>query len=220
VLFLQNHDQTGNRAGGERLASLVDSPARLRAAVALQLLAPQIPLIFMGEERGARTPFHYFTSHADPALAQAVRDGRRREFSRFPEFQGAGALSDPNDPATYVASKPRASAADAHAWMRDYAVLLHLRARLIAPRLAGAVSLGAAAIGERGVFARWELAGGARLTVYANFGPDRVALPEALQAGAEAYATLLFESVAGARDALVHGEVCGDSTVWLLEEPA
>ena len=220
VLFLQNHDQIGNRAGGERLASLVDNPARLRAAVALQLLAPQIPLIFLGEERGSRTPFHYFTSHADPALAQAVREGRRREFSRFPEFQAAAAMADPNDPDTYLASKPRASAADAHAWMRDYAVLLHLRARLIAPRLPGATSLGAAAIGERGVFARWELAGGARLTVYANFGSDRLALPEPLQAGPESHATLLFESVAGARDALVQREVCGDSTVWLLEEPA
>ncbi len=222
VLFLQNHDQAGNRAGGERLASLVDNPARLRAAVALQLLAPQIPLIFMGEERGARTPFHYFTSHADPALAQAVREGRRREFSRFPEFQGSAtaALADPNAPETYLASKPRASSADAHVWMRDYAILLHLRARLIAPRLPGATSLGASAIGEHGVFARWELAGGARLTVYTNLGPDRLALPESLQAGLEAYAALLFESVAGARDALFQGEVCGDSTVWLLEEPA
>ncbi|MFD4836669.1 malto-oligosyltrehalose trehalohydrolase [Achromobacter sp. NPDC058515] len=223
VLFLQNHDQTGNRARGERLASLVDSRQRLRAAVALQLLAPQIPLIFMGEESGARAPFLYFTSHADPALARAVREGRQREFSAFPEFAGdapAAQLPDPNDPATYDASNPWAGAEDADEWMRDYAALLQLRARLISPRLAGATSLGAAAIGERSVFARWELADGARLTVYANLGPERQAVPPALQSGPDLYATLLFESLAGGRDALAHGELCPDCTVWLLEEAA
>jgi maltooligosyltrehalose trehalohydrolase len=221
VLFLQNHDQTGNRALGERLAGLVDEPARLRAAVALQLLAPQIPLIFMGEERGSRTPFLYFTSHADPALAEAVRAGRQREFSGFASFsaQDAAALPDPNDPATYQASRPTADGADAQAWMRDYAALLQLRTRLIAPRLAGAGSLGASAIGTHAVFARWELAGGARLSVYANLGPQRQPLPAPLRPGADVYATLLFESQAGGRDALAADELCGDTTVWLLEEP-
>lgn len=222
VLFLQNHDQTGNRARGERLASLVGEPARLRAAVALQLLAPQIPLIFMGEERGSRTPFLYFTSHADPALAQAVREGRRREFSRFDSFAADGAcarLPDPNAASTYDASRPRAGA-DAEEWMRGYAALLQLRARLIAPRLAGAASLGASAIGGHAVFARWRLADGARLSVYANLGPARVPVPPALAAGADVYATLLFESNAGGREALAAGELCGDTTVWLLEEPA
>ncbi|SSW66891.1 malto-oligosyltrehalose trehalohydrolase [Achromobacter agilis] len=222
VLFLQNHDQTGNRASGERLATLVDEPARLRAAVALQLLAPQIPLIFTGEEYGSRTPFLYFTSHADPALAQAVRDGRRREFARFASFAGddaAARLRDPNDPATYDASRPRAGQ-DAQAWLRDYTLLLGLRARLIAPRLAGAVSLGATAVGERAVFARWELAGGARLSVYANLGPERQPVPPSVLAGAGSRAALLFESRAGGHDALARRELCGDTTVWLLEEPA
>lgn len=222
VLFLQNHDQTGNRAFGERLTSLVDEPARLRAAVALQLLAPQIPLIFMGEEHGSRTPFLYFTSHADPALAQAVRDGRRREFARFAQFAGADAarrLPDPNDPATWLASHAEPGD-DARQWLETYTALLQLRARLIAPRLAGAVSLGASAVGRHGVFARWRLADGARLEVYANLGPRRLPLPQALLPGADLYATLLFESLAGGRDGLAHGELCGDTTVWLLEEPA
>ena len=221
VLFLQNHDQTGNRALGERLTSLVDESERLRAAVVLQLLAPQIPLIFLGEERGSRTPFLYFTSHADPALAQAVRDGRRREFSRFAAYAdgAAASLPDPNDPATFLASRPE-SGADADAWLREYAALLDLRARLIAPRLAGAASLGAAAIGSHAVFARWELADGARLTVYANLGPRREPVPEPLRAGADVYATLLFESQPGGRDGVARDELCGDTTVWLLEEPA
>lgn len=222
VLFLQNHDQTGNRALGERLAALVESPGRLRAAVALQLLAPQIPLIFMGEERGSRAPFLYFTSHADPALAHAVREGRRREFSRFASFSGAGVASrlpDPNDPATYEASRPGAGE-DAQAWMRDYAALLQLRARLIAPRLAGAASLGASAMGGHAVFARWELADGARLSVYANLGPQRQQVPAPLLPGADPRAALLFESRDGGCDGLVRGGLGGDTTVWLLEEPA
>ncbi|WP_313621651.1 malto-oligosyltrehalose trehalohydrolase [Achromobacter sp.] len=223
VLFLQNHDQTGNRARGERLTALVDSPQRLRAAVALQLLSPQIPLIFMGEERGARAPFLYFTSHTNAALAQAVRDGRQREFAAFPEFSGdtpATQVPDPNDPATYQASAPWRDDPDSAEWLRDYTALLQLRARLIAPRLAGAVSLGAAAVGDRSVFARWELADGARLTVYTNLGPRLQTVPESLKPGPDVYATLLYESPAGGRDRLEHGELCPDCTVWLLEEPA
>ncbi|KXJ66328.1 malto-oligosyltrehalose trehalohydrolase [Achromobacter xylosoxidans] len=223
VLFLQNHDQTGNRARGERLTELVDTPQRLRAAVALQLLAPQIPLIFMGEERGSRAPFLYFTSHTDPELAQAVRDGRQREFSAFPEFAGdspAAQLPDPNDESTYHASYPWQDEPDAGQWMRDYTALLQLRARMIAPRLAGAVSLGAAAVGDRSVFARWELADGARLTVYANLGPNPQTVPDSLMPGPDVFATLLFESPAGGRDRLAQGELCPDSTVWLLEDAA
>lgn len=223
VLFLQNHDQTGNRARGERLTALVDSAQRLRAAVALQLLAPQIPLIFMGEERGSRTPFLYFTSHTDPDLAQAVRDGRQREFAAFPEFSGdspAARLPDPNDAATYHASAPWQDEPDATDWMRDYTALLQLRARLIAPRLAGAVSLGAAAVGDRSVVARWELADGARLTLFANLGPVVQPVPQSLMPGPDLYATLLFETPAGGRDRLAQGELCPDSTVWLLEQAA
>src|SRR3546814_14646502 len=80
VLFLQNHDQIGNRAFGERLTTLA-RPSALRAAMALVLLSPQIPLLFMGEEVGATAPFLYFTSYTDQGFAQAVRDGRRQEFA-------------------------------------------------------------------------------------------------------------------------------------------
>ncbi|MNT67562.1 hypothetical protein D3C72_2057160 [compost metagenome] len=70
------------------------------------------------------------------------------------------------------------------------------------------------------MFARWELADGARLTVYTNLGPAHQAVPAPLMPGPDVYATLLFESLAGGRDALARGELCPDSTVWLLEEPA
>jgi maltooligosyltrehalose trehalohydrolase len=82
VLAIQNHDQVGNRANGERLSLLV-CDEKLRLAAALLLLAPYVPLLFMGEEYGETSPFLYFVSHGDPALVQAVREGRRREFEHF-----------------------------------------------------------------------------------------------------------------------------------------
>jgi maltooligosyltrehalose trehalohydrolase len=79
---LQNHDQVGNRAKGERTSHLV-SQGLLKVGAALVLTSPFIPMIFQGEEWGASTPFQYFTDHQDPELAQAVREGRRREFAAF-----------------------------------------------------------------------------------------------------------------------------------------
>ena len=80
--YLQNHDQVGNRARGERSSHLM-STGRLQIAAALVLTAPFVPLLFQGEEWAASTPFLYFTDHADPELGRAVREGRRREFAGF-----------------------------------------------------------------------------------------------------------------------------------------
>jgi maltooligosyltrehalose trehalohydrolase len=101
VVSAQNHDQVGNRATGDRLGHLV-SPGRVRAAAALLLTSPFVPLLFQGEEWAASTPFLYFTDHEDPDLGRAVSDGRRREFASFgwaPED-----VPDPQDPATHAAS--------------------------------------------------------------------------------------------------------------------
>jgi len=82
VSFLQNHDQIGNRARGERLHHLADLE-RVKAGAALLLTGPFVPLLFQGEEWAASSPFAYFTDHEDPELGQAVREGRRREFVAF-----------------------------------------------------------------------------------------------------------------------------------------
>lgn len=82
VVFSQNHDQVGNRAAGDRLASLLDYEG-LKLAAGVTLLSPFLPLIFMGEEYGETHPFQYFTSHGDPDLVAAVRKGRQEEFARF-----------------------------------------------------------------------------------------------------------------------------------------
>ena len=174
VLFLQNHDQIGNRAFGERLTVLAD-PQALRAAQALLLLAPAIPLLFMGEETGAREPFLYFTDHAVPALADAVRDGRRQEFAHFAAFADQArreAIPDPNAHATFAQSRPQPADTDTQTWITT---LLGLRRQHITPVLVGARSLGAQAIGAAAVCARWQLGNGQRLTIALNLA--NVALP-------------------------------------------
>jgi maltooligosyltrehalose trehalohydrolase len=100
VLCTQNHDQVGNRARGERLSQLLPV-LQLKAAAALLLLAPNVPLLFQGEEWGASSPFQYFTDHADPELARAVSAGRQRE------FPSSDAVPDPQYPTTFRNSQLR-----------------------------------------------------------------------------------------------------------------
>ncbi|HUC17146.1 MAG TPA: malto-oligosyltrehalose trehalohydrolase [Acetobacteraceae bacterium] len=178
VIFLQNHDQVGNRAFGERLTALTD-PAALAAAKLLLLLAPQIPLLFMGEEWGETKPFLFFTDHREE-LAHLVREGRRREFSRFADFANPKArarIPDPNDPATFVSSipAPASERTKAQETVRAFhARLLALRAAHIAPHLPGTRALGAEVLGISGVRAAWRLGNEAELTIAANFGPESV----------------------------------------------
>lgn len=180
VAFLQNHDQIGNRAFGERLTILADHDA-LRAAILLLLLSPQIPLIFMGEEHGETRPFLYFTDHHDRDLATAVRHGRRQEFAKFEEFSSEEAqrrIPDPNDKASFDASIPQSADAEdraAAAWFAFYRGLLRLRREAIMPGIPGARSIGAQALGTGGVRAAWRLGSGALLTIAVNFGADALA---------------------------------------------
>jgi maltooligosyltrehalose trehalohydrolase len=137
VVCLQNHDQVGNRATGERLSSLVP-PEALRLGAAVLLLSPYVPLLFMGEEYGELNPFLYFVSHGDPALVEAVREGRRREFAAF---GWATDLPDPQAETTFTRSRLDWSrlGAPAHARLRAlYTDLLSLRRREAALRPAAA----------------------------------------------------------------------------------
>jgi maltooligosyltrehalose trehalohydrolase len=131
VICLQNHDQIGNRAFGDRLGQQID-PALLRALTALLLLAPETPLLFMGQEWAADTPFLYFTDHA-PDLGRLVTEGRRREFSRFTAFADQNVrarIPDPQAASTFEASRLRWSerTQPGHAGMLAlHRALLHLR---------------------------------------------------------------------------------------------
>ncbi|WP_075631619.1 malto-oligosyltrehalose trehalohydrolase [Novacetimonas hansenii] len=175
ILFLQNHDQIGNRAFGERLDRLAD-PRALLAAYALLLLSPQIPMLFMGEEWGSTRPFLFFTSH-NAALGRIVRDGRRAELAAFSHFSDPAVretIPDPNDPATFEAScLPKSDRQSARAQDRINLIthLLALRAKWIVPRLRDAHALDARAIGQAAVIARWRMNDGAVLTIMLNLGP-------------------------------------------------
>ena len=169
VSFLQNHDQIGNRALGERLTRLTD-PARLRAATALLLLCPQIPLTFMGDEVGSEAPFLFFTDFHDD-LADAVREGRRAEFAGHPGFgeeEAREAIPDPNARTTFETSR-LLPGPDAAAWQALYRDLLTIRRERIVPLLDDAMAIGAEVIGDRALHARWRL-GGSTLTLAINLG--------------------------------------------------
>ena len=123
VICAQNHDQIGNRAQGDRLP-----PAVSRIAAACLLFAPQVPLLFMGEEYGEQAPFQFFTDHDDPAIAQATREGRRKEFAKFAAFAGED-VPDPQARQSFERSKLRPERGD-ESLRTLYAELIELRRHL------------------------------------------------------------------------------------------
>jgi maltooligosyltrehalose trehalohydrolase len=135
IFCSQNHDQVGNRALGDR-------PARdeLRIRAGCLLLAPQTPLLFMGEEYGERRPFQFFTDHRDPAIAEATREGRRREFARFSGF-AAEDVPDPQDPTTFERSRldPSGGDPELRAFYRELLRLRRGLPREVAARADGQV---------------------------------------------------------------------------------
>jgi maltooligosyltrehalose trehalohydrolase len=126
IACLQNHDQVGNRALGDRIGQIV-SPGRARIGAALLLTGPYVPLLFAGEEWNASSPFRYFTDHEDPELGRAVREGRRAEFAHF--GWDPDRVPDPQDPATFAVSRldwserQRTGHADMLAWYRELLAL-------------------------------------------------------------------------------------------------
>ncbi|RDS79496.1 malto-oligosyltrehalose trehalohydrolase [Dyella monticola] len=179
VLFLQNHDQVGNRPMGERLTCLVDD-ADLRAAMVVVTLSPMIPLFFMGEEWGCRTPFYYFTAY-DGELAEKVRNGRREEFSHFAGFtdpQRRARIPDPNALDTYAASIPRMQDDEQGVeWKHWFAGLLQLRQRYLCPRLESSCALGCEVLGDKALYARWRLSDGHYWEIALNVSGQDVSLP-------------------------------------------
>jgi maltooligosyltrehalose trehalohydrolase len=139
VAFLQDHDQVGNRAAGDRLSATL-SPALLRVGAGLLLTSPFTPMLWMGEEWGARTPWQFFTSHPEPELGAAVARGRREEFATH-GWDASTSVPDPQDPATFQRSKLDWSELDGepHAelleWYRRLIALRRSRPELADPRL-------------------------------------------------------------------------------------
>ena len=176
VSFLQNHDQIGNRARGDRIGMLAP-PAAVRAAAAAVLLAPQIPMLFQGEEWAAGTPFPFFSDLA-PVFASAVRDGRIAAFAVDPED-----LFDPFDPATFAAARLdwNEQRLSRHARMLDwYRAILRVRRREIVPLIPGIRRAGAWHVDDGVVRVTWE--GEARdLMLTLNLASRHAPLPAPLR---------------------------------------
>ncbi len=208
VICLQNHDQIGNRAMGERLTALAD-PQALRAATALLLLSPFIPLLFMGEEVESKTPFLFFTDHNDE-LAELVRKGRRAEFKHFAAFQDPArrdSIPDPNAASTFQASIPDFGG-DASFVQR----LLQVRRDRVTPGIPGARTAGVSVLGKHALAARWTLGTGETLVIAINLGDEKPGIP--MPSG-----DMIFEVPAGAWDGAMYGFLVERSaTVWI--EPA
>ena len=218
VAFLQNHDQVGNRAFGERLGQLAASDT-LAAVTAVLLLAPQPPLLFMGEEFAAAQPFLYFCDFAEnPALAQAVTEGRRREFAQFKRFADPAVrerIPDPNAVGTFAACVLDWSALERPPHSQVLLLcrhLLQLRQQEIVPRIAGIVGNAAVTrIGRRALRLRWTCRDGL-LDLHANLGPQ-----EAVTARAPA-GRLLFATANCGTETLAGGRLPPWSVAWHFTE--
>lgn len=216
VAFMQNHDQIGNRAFGERL-SVLSSPESLRALSAIMLLAPSPPLLFMGQEWAAAEPFLFFCDFGEE-LAGKVTEGRRKEFERFPQFsdpETRAGIPDPNALDTFVASKPnwadRGRAPHAE-WLAMHRELLRLRHDAVVPHLEQESEQQASyrLLGERGLRAEWIFGDGYRLTLLANLGAAAV---EDVAFPSEA---LLYRTGNGVEAGMEGGALPAWSLAWFL----
>ncbi|AFG36412.1 malto-oligosyltrehalose trehalohydrolase [Spirochaeta africana] len=187
VHFLQNHDQTGNRAFGERIHELAD-PRAVAAAHAALLLAPQPPMLYMGEEWSASTPFQFFCDFGED-LADAVRNGRRQEFAKFPEFSDPALVAripDPNSPETCAASRLNWQEREQEphrSKLREMQALLELRRTYIVPLLEGIWHHSQAAalpLGDQALLCVFHAAGSPSLALAVNLGDQAVDCSQAL----------------------------------------
>jgi len=215
VSFLQNHDQIGNRALGKRIVQIAGSAA-LKAALTCLLLAPSPPLLFMGEEFGAATPFLFFCDFGAD-LASKVAEGRRSEFAKFAQFsspQAQAQIPDPNSKATFLASKLKWNSLDKQEhreWLKFYRELLACRRNEIVPKIPDIMPGKASfhVIGEKAVSVAWPLVGGGRLRLLANLSGSKIGIPE------EPRGRLLYSTP---RPAVQAHQLAAVSAAWWLDE--
>jgi maltooligosyltrehalose trehalohydrolase len=213
ISFLQNHDQVGNRAYGERILSLANSQA-VRTVMAILLLAPSPPLLFMGEEFGAQTPFLFFCDF-EAELAKAVTDGRREEFAKFAQFRDPATrntIPDPNAQSTFIDSKLNWSSLqepEHEQWLDFYSQLLALRQKEIVSFVCRSKGSGLDAaysvLKGCGLSVQWE-AEKRTLDLVANFGNEPIAVTH------PAEARLIYSTVHHA----VAGSVPPSSVAWYV----
>ncbi len=212
VSFLQNHDQIGNRAFGERICQLAE-PGAIEAAMAILLLAPSPVLVFMGEEFAASTPFLFFCDFG-PELAAKVSAGRRAEFPKFlTAHSSESEIPDPNSPETFLRSKldwTSIGKGPARDWLNLYCRLLATRQREIVPLLPK-IAVGRSeyeVVDASAVLVSWPLIGGASLHLRTNLGLKQLTL-------VKPYGRVLFTTHRDT-NTILSGAVPPYSTSWFL----
>jgi len=228
VGFLQNHDQIGNRAFGERIQVLASEEA-IKAMVAVHLLSPSPPVLFMGQEWGTEKPFLYFCNMG-PELAPLVTAGRRKEFAKFPEFSEPmkrDAIPDPCDQATFLKSVLDWSElleGKHRQWFDYYEQLIALRRREIIPRLADLVNGSGAfrCFGCQALRVTWSLRKGGELALLANLSDVELYLSGSDMAacldGKHGCGRLLFQSRANAMERLRSGIMYPWTVIWSVTD--
>ncbi|MGO4510137.1 malto-oligosyltrehalose trehalohydrolase [Bradyrhizobium sp. 2TAF36] len=192
IFFAQNHDQVGNRALGERLTQLV-SPEQLKQAMVLLLLSPHIPMLFMGEEAAAETPFLFFADWQGEA-ADLTREGRRKEFAHFKSFSTSemrARIPDPCDEATFKASKLNWGTLESAPLSQELHALtkevLAIRQETIVPRIKEGFTKAKVELLEShdgqsgGLNVHWETAKGEVLQIVANFSRQAILRPSLIE---------------------------------------
>ncbi len=232
VTFLQNHDQTGNRALGERLPVLSDQ-RDLEIFIALLLLAPSPPLLFMGEEFGAQTPFYYFCDFSGE-LADSVTAGRRKEFARFAQFsspESRARIPDPNSVETFLMSRLDWQAVKQdrpNSFLLLYRKLLLLRQQTIVPRVKDMQEnrAGFQVLAEKSLQAWWWSANDERLSVIFNLHDKAVTVDFRLKDTSLAQEgdsmvderpQLVYQYSAEGDQAWSQGVIAPKSIVWMIE---
>jgi maltooligosyltrehalose trehalohydrolase len=220
ISFLQNHDQVGNRPFGTRILQIAPEAA-VKAAMEILLLAPEIPLLFMGEEFGASSPFLYFCNF-EGDLARAVTEGRRNEFARFAQFSAPETrdrIPDPNTEQTFLRSKLhwRELSETSHcSFLQFYRRLLAIRQNKIVPLLGGdnEVEFANCRSEGRAFFVDWQFSNNSRLQLRCNLTPEQVS------ATTPAFGNLIYCNDPQIAAAFQSGTLPPWSALWFLDESA
>lgn len=222
IAFTQNHDQVGNRAFGDRITTLAEEEA-VRAIVAVVLLAPTIPMLFMGEEWGSRNDFYWFADFGDD-LAPSVREGRRKEFGKFDQFQDEeliNAIPDPCSEETFLRSRLDWNELNEEVhqrWFGYYKLLLELRKRTIM-QIIPRIETGKASwrILEEGLLkVTWPLKDGGALKLFANLTDQGNPTPLFTEREFKRE-NILFQTPANTVTEMDGGTVPPWAIIWLLD---